>query len=143
MDNQQFENYTQELESGEYNCIVVKDDKTMRFKAPGVKTLLTLLNEDPGFLEDSIVFDSIVGKGAAALMILGKVKEIYAGIISEHAISLLDEYKMKYSYNTKVPFIENRLKTGLCPIENISVKCSTPQEVKSGIIEFISLQQRS
>lgn len=138
MNREKFEEFKRELETGEYNCIVVKNDVAMHFRSPGVKTLMTLLNEDPSLLENSTVFDTIVGKGAAALLILGKVREVYAEVLSENAVSLLEEYGLKYSYKTLVTHIENRTKTGLCPIENISMECSTPEEVKARIIEFIS-----
>ena len=133
-----FDTLVAELKTGKSNCIILKGNETLRFRLPGVKTLMTLLKEDPGFLKDSFVFDKIVGKGAAALLILGKVKGIYAGIISEKAIALLQNNNINLSYGEKVPFIENKTKTGLCPIEALSLESDNPQVIHEKITAFLS-----
>ncbi|MCH5228275.1 MAG: DUF1893 domain-containing protein [Muribaculaceae bacterium] len=138
MDKERFEELVVELRKEKSNCIIVKGEELFRFSLPGVKTLMTLLKEDPSLLKDSIVFDKIVGKGAAALMILGGVAEIYAELISEHAIKLLDTTDIKFSYGERVPFIENRFKTGLCPIEMLSLTSDEPKIIHEKIIGFLS-----
>ena len=97
MEKERYEELVAELRKGKCNCIIVKGEDTLKFNLPGVKTLMTLLKEDPSLLKDSIVLDKVVGKGAAALMILGGVAEIYAELISEHAINLLDTTDIKFS----------------------------------------------
>lgn len=133
-----FEEYIAELKKGDCNCIIVKDNDILRFSQPGVKSLMKLIGENPDVLKDSYVFDTVVGKGASALMILGGVKEIYAELISDHAIKLLEEFGIKYSYGKKVPFIRNRMKTGLCPIESLAITCTDPKEIHEKILNFIS-----
>ena len=136
MDLISFESFVKQIDNGDYNCIIVNKNDAIRFKSHGIKTLLAVLEENPCVLESAYVFDSIVGKAAAALMILGKVKEIYADVISENAVALFDEWKVKYSYKTKVSFIENRTHSGLCPMEEISIKCSTLDEIKTALSAF-------
>ena len=143
MDKERFEELVVELREGRSNCIIVKGEDTLRFSLPGVKTLMTLLKEDPELLKDSVVFDKVVGKGAAALMIIGEVKEIYAELISEHAITLLNSTDIKFSYGEKVPFIENKTKTGFCPIEMLSIPCNNPKEIHEKILGFLSTMQSS
>lgn len=138
MDKERFEELVVELREGRSNCIIVKGEEIFKFSLPGVKTLMTLLKEDPSLLKDSIVLDKVVGKGAAALMILGEVAEIYAELISEHAIKLLDTTDIKFSYGERVPFIENRFKTGLCPIEMLSVTSDEPKIIHEKILDFLS-----
>lgn len=129
-----------ELRDGTSNCIIQKGDEVLRFNLPGVKTLMTLLQEDPTVLQGSIVFDKVVGKGAAALMILGGVSEIYAELISQHAITLLETANIKFNYDEKVPFIENKAKSGLCPIEHISITSNEPQEIYAKIQSFLAMK---
>ena len=138
MEKERFEELVAELREGESNCIIVKGEDTLRFSLPGVKTLITILKEDPSILKESFVLDKIVGKGAAALMILGEVKEIYAELISEHAVILLEKNNIKFSYGERVPFIENRFKTGLCPIEMLSVTSDEPKIIHEKILDFLS-----
>ena len=138
MEKERYEELVVELRDGKSNCIIVKGEEIFKFSLPGVKTLMTLLKEDPSLLKDSIVFDKIVGKGAAALMILGGVAEIYAELISEHAINLLETTGIKFSYKERVPFIENNTKTGLCPIEKLSVTSDEPNVIYKKILDFLS-----
>lgn len=138
MEKKSYERLVTEIKDGKSNCIIVQGDEILKFILPGVKTLMTILKENPEVLKDSIVFDKVVGKGAAALMILGEVSEIYAEIISENAINLLKTTDIKFRYNKKVPYIENKNKTGLCPIENLSLTSNEPTEIYKKIQCFLS-----
>jgi len=75
------------------------------------------LNENIYFFKDRYVADKVVGKAAAMLFIKGKVKELYAAIISEHACAVLDSNNVPYTFGEKVPYIINRANTGMCPME--------------------------
>lgn len=138
MEKIRFKEFVSELKRGIDNCIIVKDRDVMRFSQPGVKSLLSILGEAPGKLNGSSVFDTIVGKGAAALMILGGVEEVYAELISDHAIGLLERFEVNYSYGKRVPYIENKAKNGLCPIESLATTSDNPQEIYRKILDFVS-----
>lgn len=141
MDRARFESFVDELKNSDNNCIVVKGYEVLRFSHPGVKSLMGLLNDYPEKLKGSYVFDTIVGRVAAALMILGGVKEIYAEVISDNAANLLDKWDLKYSYGRKVPYIENRMKNGLCPMESLSLNIDDPKEIYERISGFITEMQ--
>jgi len=51
-------------------------------------------------------------------MSLSGVKKCYAHLISDTAYNWLREQNIKVVYKKKVPFIINRDKTGMCPMEN-------------------------
>ncbi|MCH5230327.1 MAG: DUF1893 domain-containing protein [Muribaculaceae bacterium] len=139
MDKGRYEELVAELKEGKSNCIIIKGEDAYRFCLPGVRALMTLLKENPGLLKGSVIFDKVVGKGAAALIILGEVKEIYADIISEHAVALLTTTDIKFRYEEKVPFIENKTKDGVCPIEMLSISCSDPKDIHEKISMFFSI----
>lgn len=61
--------------------------------------------------------DKVIGKAAAMLMVYGGVKKIHALIISEHALQILQAHNISISYDTLVPYIINRKKDGMCPME--------------------------
>jgi iron complex outermembrane receptor protein len=83
----------------------------------GIRPLLQPLNKDCYFFEDAIVIDKVIGKSAAFLLIYGKVKKVHAFVMSEHAKNLLDLHNINYSYDKLVPYIENNIKTDMCPME--------------------------
>ena len=46
------------------------------------------------------------------------VKEIYADVMSQYAIPVLEENHIKYVYKYLTDYIQNNDKTGMCPMEN-------------------------
>ncbi len=66
----------------------------------------------------AIIADKVIGKVAGSILTVAGVKEIYADVISEYAIPVLEENHIKYEYREKVQYIINQEKTGMCPMEN-------------------------
>lgn len=83
-----------------------------------IKDIKSILEEDKFALKDAIIADKVIGKVAASILTVSGVIEIYAEVISEIAIPVLEENKIKYQFNQKVPFIKNQNNTGMCPMEN-------------------------
>ena len=69
--------------------------------------LYALLREDSDFLKGASVADKVVGKAAAALMILGEVGELHADVVSRPALDLFADSGVRVSYGTAVPHIIN------------------------------------
>lgn len=99
------------------HSLVIENDGITTFDGRGISDLFRLLHENPIILNGAVVADKIVGKAAAALMIIGKVKEVYADIISEPALALLENSAITVNYGLKVNHIINRTNTGWCPME--------------------------
>ena len=70
------------------SCVVRNGDEVRIFRERGVKDLYRLLREEPQLLDGAFVADKVVGKGAAALMILGGVEELFADVVSRAALDL-------------------------------------------------------
>ena len=119
------------------SCVIRKGDEIRIFRERGVKDLFRLLDEDPAFLDGSFVADKVVGKGAAALMVLGGVKELFADVISRPAHDLLKRARVKVDCTIEVPNISNRAKTGICPVEQACAKCRTAEECLPLITDFL------
>ena len=76
----------QQLRTGRHTLVVVADGGSVRtFDGRGVADLYRLWSEQPAVLRGASVADKVVGKGAAALMIAGSVREVYAEVVSEAA----------------------------------------------------------
>ena len=110
------------------SCVIRNGDVTRIFRERGVKDLYRLLEEEPELLDGAFVADKVVGKGAAALMILGGVGELHADVISRPARLLLAASPVHVSYTLEVPYIVNRTRTVQCPVETLCRDCATAAE---------------
>ena len=126
------------LKSTDSTLCVVSGEDIFTSQERGVKPLLFLLKEKKGFLKDASVADKVIGKAAALLMALGEIKEVHTLIMSEPAIKVFENQKIKYFYDKKVERIVNRTGDGLCPMETLCIHIDDPQEALTKIIEKIS-----
>ena len=67
------------LHTGGYSCTIANGGKIRTFTQRGVADLYDLLTQEPEFLKGALIADKVVGKGAAALMILGGIKDHTGG----------------------------------------------------------------
>lgn len=131
------ETLIESLHSGGYSCVIRKGDETRTFRQRGVKDLWELCQSQDLFLNGAIIADKVVGKGAAALMILGGIKEVYADVISTPAVDLLKEHGIKTSFNETTDRIINRQGNGLCPVETLCINLQSVNEMYEVITNFI------
>lgn len=124
------------LHDGHHSLVVANGD-ICTFDSRGVTDLYDLFCNDPGFLAGASIADKVVGKGAAALMILGLVSELHADIISDAALELFCGSTVKVSYGEKVPYIINRDGTGWCPMETLCRDCKTAEDCLPLIQHFM------
>ena len=118
--------------------LVVKssDGIIHRFTQRGVKDLLTLVSESPGVLQGALIADKAVGKAAAACMVVGGVHQVYADVMSEPALALLQQHAVKAEYGTLVDHIINRTGTDWCPMEKLSRNLDNPTAIITAIEGF-------
>lgn len=107
------------------------------FRERGVKDLFRLLHEEPESLRGAFVADKVVGKGAAALMILGGIAGLYADVISSAAAELFRSVGIEPQYGREAPHIINRAGTDICPVEKLCADCRTAEECLPLIADFI------
>ncbi len=98
-------------------CAVAKDDVLLTSNLKGIRPWLKWLRECPELLEDAIVVDKVIGKAAAMLMIVAKIKRVYTPTISSQALAYLKTQSLEYDYDRIVDFISNNERNGLCPME--------------------------
>lgn len=125
------------LHEGGYSCVIRNGGEIRTFTQRGVADLYDLFQQEPTFLKGAWIADKVIGKAAAALMVLGGVREIYTDIISEPALSLLKNAGIKVDYVQPVPRIQNRAKTGWCPLETICYKVKTAEDMFPLIHDFV------
>ena len=114
------ESAKEQLHNNNFSIVIVGENDVYTSTKHGVAPLLEIL--DGG----NVVADKVVGKAAALLMVKGGVKEIYADIISSHALDVFEKYKIKTYYGNLVEYIINRDKTGMCPMEKAVLEVDEP-----------------
>ena len=113
---------TEILHGGGWSLVV--DNGAIRtFSGRGVSDLYGLLTREPETLRGASVADKVVGKGAAALMVLGLGLFAAAGI--------------RVVCREEVPHIVNRTRTGICPVERLCADCRTAGECLPRIGAFL------
>lgn len=117
-----------ELEKSGAACVVVREGEVHASHEKGIKPLMDWLNQDEKLLKGTYVADKVVGKAAALLCVYGGVSGVYAQVISEHAAKALQEHGIPYTFQEKVPYIINRSRTGMCPMEQKVLQISDPEE---------------
>lgn len=130
------------LDTGGYSCVISNRGCIRTFTHRGVADLYNLLTQDATFLNGASVADKVIGKAAASLMVLGKVKEVYTHIISHPALRLLQDNGIEVSYDKIVPHIINRTQTGWCPLEQASRDLQSATDIFPIIENFIFSQRK-
>lgn len=103
----------------------------------GVSDLHRLYTTMPVLLDGALAADKVVGKGAAALMILANVKEVYAEVISKPALRLFEDSNIPVAYTHLADNIINRKGDDICPVEKLCADAVTPGECLPLITTFL------
>jgi len=83
----------------------------------GIQDLLQLISEQPERLNGAVAADKIIGKSAAAIMIVGGVKQVHTNLICTPARELFEENGVQVFATEEVPMIMNRDRSGMCPMD--------------------------
>ena len=118
-------------------CVLCNEDVIITDKRRGVRPLLDLLDSKADFNGFSAA-DKVVGKAAAHLYCLLKVKNLYANVISAPALAVLQKADIYVEYATLVPAIKNRSGDGFCPMESAVWDISSSVEALEAITKTLS-----
>lgn len=116
-------------------AILTKDGRLLESALAGVAPLTDWLQKEPELLRGASVADRVVGKAAALLMLCGGVREVYADVISEHAAICLGGSCVPFYEGERVPYIINRARTGMCPMEKLCLDTNLPREAYRRILK--------
>lgn len=117
------------LHEESYSCVVENFGQIFTFTGTGVFDLYDMVTNKPCFLKEASIADKVVGKAAAALMILGKVDWVYAEIISLSGLVMLRHAGIQTDFGQVVPGIRNRDNTDWCPLEKMCYQKESPEEI--------------
>ena len=83
----------------------------------GIQDLLQLISDQPERLKGAVAADKIIGKSAAAIMIVGGVKQVHTNIVCTPARKLFEANGVLVFASEEVPMIMNRNRSGMCPMD--------------------------
>lgn len=110
----------------------------IEFHNPGVKDLFNLVETRLHVLEGAFVADRVIGRGAALLLVLGRVGHVYAELISVQALRVLQEAKIVVDYDKVVANIINRDGSDICPVEKLTMNVNNPNVAFERIKDFLN-----
>ena len=125
-----------------HTCVLCREDQIYTSTCRGVAPLLNWLDSGTD-LRDFSAADRVIGKATAYLYCLLGVKEVFARVMSKPAVEVLLSYNIPASYDTLVDGIENRQKTGPCPMEHATRNCTTPEEALTAVRETLKRLQQA
>lgn len=128
----------QQLHDQHCSCVILQSNQMRSFHNRGIADLYQLYKHESDFMSGAAIADKVIGKGAAALLVLGGFKFVYADVISQSAHSLLQDANIETHYGKIVDHIENRSKTGWCPVESRCLNETTPEGCLKQIELFIN-----
>lgn len=138
--NEDLRRARQLLEQGTYTCVLCRDQAVRTCTARGIRPLLELLDE--GSWQGYSAADKVVGKATAFLYTLLGVRAVYAPVMSEAAIEILERSGIAVSYEAAVPAIFNRDRTGFCPMETAVREISDAREALTAIRATLAQLQK-
>jgi len=111
------------LQEQGYTCVLCRDGQHYTSRHRGVRPLMDLLEKD---LSGFSAADKVVGKATALLYCLLKIRRLYAQVISDAALEVLQAHGIDVVWDRQVPHISNREGTGWCPMEMATQDISDP-----------------
>ena len=122
------------LKSGNFTLVLFDGKTLLTDNKRGVKPLFDLLDKNTD-LSGFSAADKVVGKAAAFLYVLLNIKEVYADVISTHALAVFEQHRIPVEYNTLTDKIKNRAGTGFCPMETAVLDENEPEKALKKIRE--------
>jgi hypothetical protein len=83
--------------------------------------LMEYLTDDKRGQAPVIIFDKVMGNGAALLAVKANCREVYSPLGSDLAIKTLEKHNIEYHLTEIVPYIMRPDGKGMCPMEKLSV----------------------
>ncbi|MGC1121505.1 MAG: DUF1893 domain-containing protein [Candidatus Methanofastidiosia archaeon] len=116
-----------ELEENKMAFVMVRNGKVLaQSKEKGVAPFFSAVARNK--VKGASLADRIIGKAVASLCAYKGITAVYTPVVSEPAVSVLEENQISWHAEQVVPMILNREGDGQCPIESIVAATTSPGE---------------
>ena len=140
MFNAALETVHKRLIDGAFTCVVRLDEREYVSRERGVTPLMPLLESGESW-RGAVAADKTVGAGAAHLYVLLGVRALWADVVSQAALVVLQTNGIDVFFETCVPYILNRRKDGTCPMELAVTDATTSEEAYRRMVETLKRLQ--
>lgn len=129
----------EELEKEDRTFVLVREG-ALAFSSQerGIRPILGIFEGHRDLLGGATVADRVIGRAAALFLREGKIQALYAQLISQEALALLEKAGISVHYGTLVDHVLNRDQTGLCPMERLSTGVEEPAVLAEKIRKFFA-----
>lgn len=116
------------LSDNDYTCVIKKSDNIITSTERGIKPVITILKDNINALKGAVVCDKVIGRAAALLFVYGGISAVHTMVISKTALEVFEKNNISVTYDKLVNRIQNRTKTGLCPMETLAMDITSPED---------------
>ena len=116
------------LSDNDYTCVIKKSDNIITSTERGIKPVITILKDNINALKGAVVCDKVIGRAAALLFVYGGISAVHTMVISKTALEVFEKNNISVTYDKLVNRIQNRTKTGLCPMETLAMDITSPAD---------------
>ncbi len=110
----------------------------------GIRPMYNLINKNIAFNESDILIDKIIGSTCARFIVENlNINNINAYIISKEAYDILALAGKKVEYDIILEEILNRDKSDLCPVEKISKKSLSYEQLYENVTLFLNSSRKN
>ena len=110
-------------------AVAAADGSLTTYSQQGVRDLMYLLDNEPQRLADAVIADKVIGRAAAGIVALAGVRQLYAAVISDKAIPVLEDAGIDYVWGQRVRAIVIPKGDNRCPLEQITANEHSPAEI--------------
>lgn len=136
--NKELERAVEILKREKHSCVILNPGcDPICSDALGIKPLMVELRKNRKAFQHGVIADKVIGKAAAMMMIYGGAAAVYGGVMSEDAVNVLRAHQIEFAYDKVVPVIENRTKTGRCPMEQTVLEIENLEDAFEALEETI------
>lgn len=109
-------------------CIVREGRVICEATSHGISGFLNALEKFEDQVETAAIADKVVGKAIALLCVYGRVKAVYASILSRGAKRSFVEHSIHVEWDALVETVLDADKTETCPFEELAADIADPVE---------------
>lgn len=118
------------LEEQKLNLVIVKRGKVVFSSSErGVAPFFRAVENMESSLHNAAMADRIIGLAVAMLCLRAQIASVYASIVSQGALDILEKQGVKVSSKSVVPHIFDYDGTDVCPFEKLAERCGEPSRL--------------
>ncbi len=125
------------LKSGNHTLVLINGTEQWASDERGINPLFELVTMNAELVRGATIADKVIGKAGALLAVFGQIKSIHAQLTTHAAIKVCLNNNITITYDKVVDAIQNRDKTGNCPMELLAQDISLPTEMVNKVAVFL------